>query len=537
MFLTEVNNVIGNSNYVVKRSALIVLLFLCSAYVEFLFIRNTNDFIASLVNAGVDGSAIELPSFFFLLILTTFLKLASMYFLNYFVQFMRVKMGDKLILSGMVSKKTSDTGTTVALLSSELDNLVGYYFLPLFNIVFSVLTLSAVVFAALSEYPFEGAIILGVGACAYVTIYFTTRKTIKWHGEIRSQAAVNRIGFLAAVLPISLLFKLNSNIDSVATRYSKYNRIISKAFVTNSLLSVMPKHLLEFLGFCSVAFALYINSNAETNNPGYYMPMIGTLMVVSVRILPPMQLIFQNYNQLLFANPIITKFREELTFKHSIESVNYSKRFSRTVVLKNVNACLPSGSYIDGDEVSLSVGEIFQICGPSGSGKTSLLQAIALQDSRINYLGADAEYIEPQSMRIGYSLQNNSYFPGSIYENITLDLDGRSINLEHLRKVMSVCQLDRLLERSDLTIYEEIGGNRKDLSGGEKQRIALARALFNVPDLLLIDEGTSGIEDGLEAKILQDIVKNFPNTIILITSHRELNYSAVNKIQIRRDQR
>lgn len=532
MFLFEVSKFIGDSGYVIKRTLVVTIIFLCSACSEFLFVTNTNDFISSLVDTGSKEVDRALPKFLFLLVVATVLKGVSLFSLNHFVQFMRVRLGGKLIYGGMEANNKIAGGHTVAVLSNELDNLIGYYFLPLFNIVFSLLTLLAVVFAALSEYPLEGAMVLGVGALSYIFIYFTTRRTIKYNGEIRSIASMDRIGFLTAVLPISLLFNLNSNTISVAKKYNEYNRKISKAFFLNSFLSVIPKHLLEFVGLCSIAVAFYLNTGSEAQSVTYYIPMIGTLMVVSVRILPPMQLIFQNYNQLLFAGPIISKVQEVLTYNKPDKMAKPHNLHVSILTIKNVNTCLPHGSYINGNKIHLCEGKIFQICGPSGSGKTTLLQAIALQDARITYADSDNLPVDPRSLRVGYSLQNNSFFPGSIYENITLDLDGSLGDSERLRKIISICQLESLLQRSNLSIFEKIGSNSKDLSGGEKQRIALARALFNSPNLLLIDEGTSGIEGGLEAEILKDILINFPRTIVVVTSHRDVNHPDITKVHI-----
>ena len=127
----------------------------------------------------------------------------------------------------------------------------------------------------------------------------------------------------------------------------------------------------------------------------------------------------------------------------------------------------------------------------------------------------------------------NFFIDSNIIENIAL----KSINdlneneIRSVEKLITLVNMDEYLNQLELEIGEK--GNK--LSDGQKQRLAIARALYNKPDLLILDEATNSIDLNNEKNIFDNILKNFSNISIIFVNHRETNFLVNGKIFIIED--
>jgi len=190
---------------------------------------------------------------------------------------------------------------------------------------------------------------------------------------------------------------------------------------------------------------------------------------------------------------------------------------SKIIEIKNVskNFNTKEGEILAINDISLSIdkGEIVSIIGPSGCGKSTLLSIIS--GIYNNYSG---EIIKDNHLKIAYMLQNDALLPYlTIYENAILGLKIQNkINEDNLKYVDYLFKLYKL---------EEFKNNYpKSLSGGMKQRVALIRTLALKPDLLLLDEPFSALDQQSRLLISDDvykIIKKEKKTVILITHNIE----------------
>lgn len=166
---------------------------------------------------------------------------------------------------------------------------------------------------------------------------------------------------------------------------------------------------------------------------------------------------------------------------------------------------------------SVSPGEVLMIVGPSGAGKSSLLRLINRLDEPTQgtvYLdGLDYRQIPPTTLRrrVGMMMQQAYLFPGSVAENIRFGPRQRGIELPD-------AVIDTLLARVGLPGFRERGVDR--LSGGEAQRVALARVLANEPEVLLLDEPTSALDQENKRAVetlLQTVIRDEALTCLWVT--------------------
>ncbi|UPK69425.1 ABC transporter ATP-binding protein [Chitinophaga filiformis] len=172
---------------------------------------------------------------------------------------------------------------------------------------------------------------------------------------------------------------------------------------------------------------------------------------------------------------------------------------------------------LDGINFNVNVGETVAFVGPSGSGKTTLVKLLvglySPQEGSIDYNGVDSRNIDIEELRyqIGFVTQDTQLFSGSIKENL-LFVNPQATD-EEILQVMKQASCNTLLERADNGLNSVIGEGGMKISGGEKQRLSIARALLRRPRLLVFDEATSALDSITEESI--------SNTVRDITSTRE----------------
>ena len=164
-------------------------------------------------------------------------------------------------------------------------------------------------------------------------------------------------------------------------------------------------------------------------------------------------------------------------------------------------------------------GEIVGIIGKSGSGKTTFVNLLIglLKIKNGNYLFNNKiihNLNSQQNNLFGYIPQKINLLDDSIKHNITLEFE--NINSERLKTSIKKAGLDNLISSLDDKENTIVGEKGSSLSGGQAQRIAIARALYNNPEIIVLDEATNSLDKGLEKNIL-DMLKDLKKTLIIIS--------------------
>jgi putative ABC transport system ATP-binding protein len=162
-----------------------------------------------------------------------------------------------------------------------------------------------------------------------------------------------------------------------------------------------------------------------------------------------------------------------------------------------------SGKILVNDiSVQVAAGEVLAVVGPSGAGKSSFLRLLNRLDEpttgTVLLDGQDYRAIQPRDLRrrVGMVMQTAFLFPGTVAANVAFGPRQRG-------EILNAKQITDLLERVGLPGFE--GRDVSNLSGGEAQRVSVARTLANTPEALLLDEPTSALDDAL-VRGIEDLV-------------------------------
>ncbi len=198
--------------------------------------------------------------------------------------------------------------------------------------------------------------------------------------------------------------------------------------------------------------------------------------------------------------------------KSEIKFNNVSFSYSnKKLVLKDINFIIPEG-------------KVTAIVGSSGSGKTTLIKLLLkfykIEKGEIFISNYNINDISASSLRgkIGTVMQDGFIFSETLLRNIVMgDIEP---DMDKLQRAISIANLEEFVSRSALGLETPLGSFGNEISGGEKQRILIARAIYKEPDYLFFDEATSALDAENERIIHNNLQRFFKGRTVIIVAHR-----------------
>jgi ABC-type multidrug transport system fused ATPase/permease subunit len=330
------------------------------------------------------------------------------------------------------------------------------------------------------------------------------------------------------------------NLQSVLKK--KYQDINSENFYPQTIvrsINQLPRLLIEMISYiiviCSIIIFIYINNDYQS-----LLPLIAMYAFAGLKLLPAFQQIY-----LAVVNIRVGKISFDLIKSDLFKSLKnkFQKKndkvisFKKTIDLKNINFSYNKNSKIlNNVNLRIKKNTIIGIVGQSGSGKSTLVDLIlGLLKPDNGEILIDDKPLNKYNIR---EWQNTtsfvSQFPyfinSSIKDNISFLSDKKKENKTLLAQSIKNSELSNLLNKRKKGIDTKIGDKGVRFSGGEKQRIAIARALYRNSSFLILDEATSSMDVITEQKILNNIKNNYLQKTIIIISHRVKSLKICNKI-------
>lgn len=300
----------------------------------------------------------------------------------------------------------------------------------------------------------------------------------------------------------------------------------ARATANVSFYSALPRYLVEsalIIGAAVLTFYVFTTSSI-TEAAG----ILGVFLTGGLRIMAsmlPLQNSFSSLRQLIAqSEPFFTLVEEtkSIRIKNALSNAkNYLNLPPLGVSFENVSYSYPGTDKeaIKNFSLKITPGSYVALIGPSGSGKSTfadlLIGLIKPSSGNINF-----ETRGDSEVRIGYVPQSAGIIKGTILDNITLNINSKIFDAEKLKNALIKSHLEELVSQLSDGVYSDLGANSDSLSGGQLQRISLARALYSVPNLIILDEATSALDPETESAFSETLLQLKGRCTIVVIAHR-----------------
>ena len=304
------------------------------------------------------------------------------------------------------------------------------------------------------------------------------------------------------------------------TNFEEQINLEKKKSKYSSILLNIPQTIQAFYSLIIIFIGyLLVTSNKMT------IGEIVAFNAVGVAFLTPMMSMIGVYSQLLIVKVYIEKLLDILDSpsESTLFGDKNVKRITGQVELENIFYRYSKFSDFTLSNISLKIApkEKIAIVGPSGSGKSTLLQVIAgfykCTYGYLKYDDTDISNIDIKTLRkhLGIVLQNHNVFNGTIRENILM---GRHFSDEEIWDVLKKIKLDDFVAKLPIGLDTYISESGNNISGGQSQKLSLARTIISKPSILLLDEPTSALDNISELTIMENLFNT--DATIVVVAHR-----------------
>ena len=347
---------------------------------------------------------------------------------------------------------------------------------------------------------------------------------------IESAKGLNEIrNLLSSVGKLSKVLRVSEQVESFSIKLKDLSSNTSKATSDTYFVQQVPKYVLELtVILVGLITALYLST---TSSFGRSVGILTLLVATSFRLLPSLLRI---QGAILVARTSIGLSIEVINLTSTRNQSNTARKVESKILkisedmeipgidIKNLCFRYPESEKQIFNNLNLKIepGTFTVIKGSSGVGKSTLVDLI------LGILEPDSGQIEFLGVPFGkfkasYMPQETTIINGSIVENIALGIPLNAVDLERVKLVLHAAGLDDLIDQINSESTAEVGITGRTLSGGQYQRIGLARALYPNPGLIILDEPTSALDQNSEEIILKALFQLRSAATIIVIAHSE----------------
>lgn len=317
--------------------------------------------------------------------------------------------------------------------------------------------------------------------------------------------------------------------DFFTQRYYQYQKQLNENIATQQSLQGLPPRLIEVFAILGL-FALILISTFSGHFETINVLNIGIFMAAAYKIIPGIVKIMNSMGQIKTYRFVV----DDLAKPQFVHGEIVQSKTLQSIAFKNVNYAYGNRPVVNDLSFKIHPGDMIGISGDSGIGKTTILNLLLgfLQENsgEIYFNGKITAFSDRRQYfgSISYLKQQPFFINDTIVKNITLADD---LNPSRLADAMTISGVDKLVAQYPDSIHKQITENGRNISGGQGQRIMLARALYHEFDLLILDEPFSELDELSEREVLGKLGKvTKEGKMILLITHNKENLAYCNKV-------
>lgn len=427
-----------------------------------------------------------------------------------------------------LNRHSADLDKTIL---SEVSIVINGSMLPLMVLVARIMVVLALLFLLFIVDPilaFSVGLVLGL---AYAGILTAMRGRLKRLGEARVDANKERFVVLSEAFGAVKEVKVGQLEQVFTQRFSKPAKIYAKTQAMAQIITEIPRFALEGIAFGGMLLMiLYLMTKSTSFSD--MLPVIALYAFAGYRLMPAVQQIYGALGQLRFGRQALDALYKDLMSLqvHEVQNgQNDPLPLTQTIELKQVSYIYPDALQpsLTGINITIPANSTVGFVGTTGSGKTTLVDVIlGLLEPQQGKLLIDGKPITAENCRqwqraIGYVPQQIYLADDTLAANIAFGISSENISQKALECAAKIANLhDFVINDLPEGYATTVGERGVRLSGGQSQRIGIARALYHSPQLLILDEATSAL-DNITEKAVMEAVSNLGDSLTtILIAHR-----------------
>ncbi len=434
-------------------------------------------------------------------------------------------------------ENTNTFPTFIRTVSEDIDRMVTYAIFH-FQAILEILFILSILLI-LSKVSFNITLISFTTLFLLIALtVLLTKNSLKKVAEKRQFYEKKTTEVIRNIFISSVLIRLLNRqkyFKNILSHYfrNKYHFNNKKLFIVKS-----PKFIIEFLIIiCFVSLLFYFNNLLSIEEKKNFLPTLGFFLVCILRLSPLVHSLSNFFQERLYlenSTKLILNFYEEgEKLKYISSKKNYNLTISSFNILKfqNVHFSYDDQKIFKNLNFEIKEGQKIGFKSKSGSGKSTFIFLMLgiIKPAEGKVFIDDKEYSHTSQISrdfFGYVPQDSFYFDTTIRENIAFG--EKKIKIDQ-KKIDRISEIVGINEENFGKNFEKklLGENGSNFSGGQLQRISIARSLYCDPKILILDEATSQMDKISEEKLFSEIIKNYKKLTLITVSH---NFSSIVKI-------
>ena len=319
-----------------------------------------------------------------------------------------------------------------------------------------------------------------------------------------------------------------------------------------------PSYIIEALFVSAFLAVLCFGNNFFSGNMLSMVPQLAAFALAAFRVLPSLGKISSSINNIIYSVPMVNA-----TYMHiadissddaAKEEIAYGAeraKFEKEISINNISWQYPNTDtkVIDGLSMKIEKGTSVAFIGASGAGKTTLadiiLGLLKPQEGNVTLDGQDIQELgRAWNNLLGYVPQAAYLTDDTIRNNVAFGVDEKYIDDARVWSSLVQAQLKEFVESLPQGLDTRIGESGVRFSGGQRQRLAIARALYNNPEILVLDEATSALDNDTEKAFIEAIEKLQGEKTMIVVAHRlttvrncDIIYEIGNGVAVQKDKK
>lgn len=415
----------------------------------------------------------------------------------------------------------------------EVSIVAKHLLFPTTLIILDILTFIGLV-ALISFTNFEASVLIFITIILFGFIYISIfKKKLSKFGKIRLDEEQNKIRTVQESLRLIKIVSIKNLVDFVVNRYVTADLKTLKSGVFNTVVLNSIRFLLEIvmvLLFLLLIFLAFIN-DYNINDLLTYLIFLG---VFFIRLLPSVNkfmVVLNNYNY--YGKSLdniyndISEFELNLT-KAQKKKILLENNFKNSIKLNDASFSFGDKKIFENINLEIKKNSITVISGANGQGKSTLINILLgllplnsgvylIDGKEVDIMGYNLSYL------VGYMPQEINLIDDNIANNIALGKNKDEIDYDSIDNISKILKFDEfLIERLKDKDFI-IGENGQNLSGGQRQKIVLARTLYGNPSIIIMDEPTNSL-DHENIELFYNLISTLKEnkTLIIITHDQEI---------------